>query len=58
MQKSFRILSVFNEEAIRICRNSQNFRLFRYALNRLQVTGIEWAYRGVRDNLHDPRCPT
>ena len=31
-QESFRIPSGFNEEAIRICRNSQNFRLFRYAL--------------------------
>ena len=31
-QESFRIPSGFNEEAIRIGRNSQTFRLFRYAL--------------------------
>ena len=31
-QESFRIPSGFNEEAIHICRNSQNFWLFRYAL--------------------------
>lgn len=33
MQKSFQISSVFNDEAILIYRNSQNFRLFRYALD-------------------------
>ena len=32
MQESFRISSAFHEEVTRICKNSQNFRLFRYAL--------------------------
>ena len=34
-QESFRIPSGFNEEAIRIGRNSQNFRLFRYAQHKM-----------------------